>query len=191
MPEISLFMSEDDLKKIVEGLIESGCTLFPDAATNRPEAHEVNSLESFQQWREGKGVRFFFVVSSEWKVAPFEWGKIEKNGNVEFYIRQRTGGPTIDIFAPFSFEDANSQVVLPHGFIAYHSTFWNPLKSRKERPPEALRNTYAGILRRLKIDSCELRGQHRKYLIAKDAKAKLDAGCVLGPPFNISEAREF
>lgn len=92
MPEVPVFMSETDLERVVGELLDAGCVLVPDEPSTRPEAHEIVSLEAFRICRQGRRLRLFFAVSSEWGVAPFEWGKIEKNGATQYFIRQKTGG---------------------------------------------------------------------------------------------------
>jgi hypothetical protein len=183
MPQVDVFMSESDLEQIVSSLLAAGCVLVPDEISEQPKAHEIASLQEFRSWRSEQKIRLFFAVSADWTVTPLEWGEVEKHGHRVYFIQQKVGGPTLDIFAPFPFRSESGRESLPHGFIDYHPSFWNSLANRNEKPPDALKATYRRIVKQLRSNADQKQGKNRTYIVATGAKELLRSGVLLGPPF--------
>lgn len=183
MPQLTVFMSESDLELIVSELLSAECKFVPDDLQEHPVVIQIDSLASFREWRAKRHTTLFFVVSADWTVSPFEWGSIEKCGVERFFIRQKTGGPTLDILAPFLISSPNEMAILPHGFVAYHSYYRNTTTNQCARPAAPLVTMYKRLVRMLKNGADQLRGKNRRYTVARGAKELLRTGCMLGPPF--------
>lgn len=185
MPQLDVFMSESDLEQVMDALFAAGCVIVPDEPSEQPRVHEIDNLRLFRTWRREKKTRLFFAVSNEWTVAPFEWGEIEKPAHKQFFIRQKSGGPTLDIFAPPALRSSNGRGTLPHGFIGHHSSFWNSLTKQNEKPPDALKAMHNMLSKQLRSGADQVKGKQRTYLVARGAKEMIRAGYSLGPPFDV------
>lgn len=183
MAETDVFMSESDVDRVVSYLLRCGCILVPSAISNQPVAQNITSLRTFREFRANNRCSLFFAVSPAWTVVPFEWIKLEKNGAIQYAIRQKTGGPTLDILAPNINEDSNSIAMIPCGSISFHTTFWNFRTSKTERPSMHLKAMYVKIVNLLKEESMRIRSTKRNYVIAEGAILMLKNGSTLGPPF--------
>lgn len=183
MSQFDVFMSESDLEKVVRTLLAAGCVLIPDESSGQPKIHEIASLQEFRIWRTDRKTRLFFAVSADWTVSPFEWGEVERNGHRLYFIKQKVGGPTLDIFAPSPLRNVNGMDTLPHGFIAYHPSFWGSLTNRWQKTPNALKAMHKRIVKQLRYDADQVQGKNRTYTVATGAKELLRAGVLLGPPF--------
>jgi hypothetical protein len=189
MPQMSVFMSDSDIERAVSELLASGCTLVPDSPSEEPKEVSIDSVNMFRLWRSDKNASLFFAVCPEWRSAPFEWGKFERNGRSFFFIRQKVGGPTLDLFAPPTHTAPDGKKVIPHGFIGYHSTYWNPLTNQSEKPPLLLRDTYKQVTKSLCVGADRKTGMQRTYFVAKGAKQLIQSGWILGPPCDTSSKR--
>jgi hypothetical protein len=183
MPQLDVYFGEEDLKRLIAMFFEMGSTVVPDLTSERPEYVEITNIESFNESRGSHSAALYFVLNKNWNVAPLTFGDFEKDGKRMFFIRQRSGGPTLDIFAPYETK-IDGVLTQPHGFVGIHKLFWNPSTHRNERVPENLLKTYKKVIASLKNESTKVERNQRSYFVTKHAKARMGEGVHLGPPLN-------
>lgn len=182
MPQTDTFLSESDLESIVGFLLDRGCWLIPDLLFEQSPPGEIRTLAEFRLIRTNQRAKLFFVLNRRWQKGPLEMKSISKGGVEKFYVQQRSGGPTLDVFAPplLTRSDGN---ILPHGFVGYNRTFWNALENENQVPSSGLHEFYKSVINLLRMES-EIRSlTSRKYLLAKGARRLVNEGVKLGAPF--------
>ncbi len=183
MPQTDTFMAEHDLYYLIQFLLDQDCVLVPDLIYTEPSLLMIDSMREFEKRRTNQGEKLFFVLSESWQNSPLEFGQYKKEERTLYYIKQKVGGPTLDIFAPNLIVQEN-RCVLPHGYIGYHSRFWNPTENTNEVAPDTLKSAYRKATKHLGKDATKVKLGQRTYLIANNARKKLEEGYVLGPPFD-------
>ena len=174
-------MTEVDLSHVVQYLLSRGCTLVADMRYSEAKAFTIQKYSNFRDCRDTYRSNLYFVLHSSWQVAPLEFGRYTKDGKQLYYIKQKVAGPTIDIFAPF--ENRKTQpATIPHGFIGYHTRYWNPSTGDNDPAPEILKTVYRETVKHLRQGAEVRKSSKSRYLVAKDARRRLEGGAALGPP---------
>lgn len=182
MPQTDIFMTDHDLYQLVQFLLDQNCRIVPDLNYKEPFPLLIDSMREFENTRTIQEEKLFFVLSDTWQMTPLEFGQYEKEGHTIYYIKQKNGGPTLDIFAPLPIVHKD-KVVLPHGYIAYHGQFWNPAAEANEVAPNSLKSAYLNAKKILQTNAMTLKAHKRTYVIASNARKKLEEGYGLGAPF--------
>jgi hypothetical protein len=167
MPQTDFFLDAHDLHDLANALFQIGCILVPDL--NYPSAAplEIRDSSTLSRVLEIEHPRLFFVVSQIWLKYPLAMGSVEKNGVKSFFVSQKNGGPSIDVFIPHSFQDDLGAQILPPGFIGYHERFWNPYTNQMEAAPPPLVEVYKRITKMLRADSKTVKLKRRTYAVTK------------------------
>lgn len=99
-------------------------------------------------------------------------------GETKYYIVQRNGGPTIDLFQT-GLVEVEGKPALGSGSISYYPTFWNTLTEENQKPPKALAKFYRHIVSRIKANSTKLVRGERVYCIGPGAQKLVEQGLEL------------
>ncbi|MBA2117917.1 hypothetical protein [Bremerella alba] len=182
MPQTDIFVTDHDLYQLVQFLLDQNCRIVPDLNYKEPSPLLIDSMREFENTRTIQEEKLFFVLNKSWQKSPLDFGQYEKEGHTIYYIKQKNGGPTLDIYAPLPIVHKDN-VVLPHGFIAYHGQFWNPVVEANETAPDPLKSAYLNARKFLRRNAMTRKANKRTYVIAANARKKLEEGYALGAPF--------
>ena len=182
MPELGFYFDESDISDVVQRCFDEGAFLVPDRNYSEPKHDEIRSLVEFRKYRENGGPNLFFIVSYKYFECPFEMRPVMKEGAQKYFISQKNGGPTIDLFCPRVFIKDGTEFI-PAGLISHHSTYWNTKHQRMARPPESLKDLYKKLTKAIKERSTIAKSQHRAFLVGQGATSHLAAGSKLGGVF--------
>lgn len=176
MPEISLFFDREDERSLVEFLLARGAWLVGDMQSS-PQCVEIRDLDAYIAARANQ--RLFFVMFDAYSECPFDLYLIP-GGYYEgkYSIRQRVGGPTIDLLTSVQYHKDGDEWVSGGG-VSYYPTYENTVTGEMEKPPEALVKQYKQILSHLKKNCKLIKGQSgRKYLIGPHTYQRLKEGTL-------------
>jgi hypothetical protein len=177
MPDITLYLTEDDEMRFVRFVLQEGAWLVPDSDYEEPSAIRIHSLREYALHRR-KLIRKFFIQKEEFVRSSFEFRKIIKNGRPIFYIGQRKGGPNIDFSAGGIFEKEGFKYIRP-GECGYYPTYWNTLLSKNQAVPAELRAFYSQVKRFLLQDSSRLLMTKAKIWVLPFARLAMQNGAKL------------
>jgi hypothetical protein len=141
MPDVTMYMTDDDEARFIRFILEEGAWLVPDLDYSEPRVVKITALESYELYRQ-KLVRKFFIQKDEFNQSPLELRSISKNNKMVHYISQRQGGPYIDFSGGGIFEAEGFRYVRP-GECGYYPTYWDTLLRKNQVAPKALRIFYS------------------------------------------------
>lgn len=181
MPQVDIFLSEQDVEEIVGYVFEHGCRIAADINYKDPVPGFVYSVEEFRELRGKQKPTLFFILSDKWQRTSLVLKPLIKNEDRFYYIQQKSGGPTIDLFAPFEYK-SESGVYLPHGFLSFHSKYWNQATKENEPAPSELKSFFRELKKDVFTEADLVTGKNRKYMVACGAKKRLTETVKLGAP---------
>src|SRR5438874_12294895 len=126
MPQTDAYLCETDIIQVAKLLFQQEAAIIPDLDYSRRELLQISDLKSLQRLLDDSIPLLLFAVSPKWQRSPLEMQSTIKQGKKVFFVVQKSGGPSIDIFYPRPLEVRGS-LAIPHGFVAYHDCYWNAI----------------------------------------------------------------
>jgi hypothetical protein len=177
MAETGAYLCDQDLLDIGESVFAHGAALVPDERYAQPTYVRITSTETLtRKLKSEDSPRLWFVVSPAWERSPLEMDFVVKEERQIYYVRQKNGGPSIDIYYPRPFGTPNGLRLRP-GYIAYHREFWNPVNQRMEAPPPELVEEYKRLRTFVARGGRRIREAGRSFIVTKNVD---QLGAVLG-----------
>lgn len=183
VPQLDVFLDTDDVSRLVGVLKEHSCYFVPDVDFSYPSIDEwkIENADEFLMCREQKQTNLFFALSENFVRCPLEFRKIEKAGKTVYFIGQKAGGPTLDLFLPRPFTKEGKDCV-SSGFIGYHTKYWNTSTEQMETAPDALKSLYNDVSRTLRKSGEVRRGTKRTYIVGPHTSEAAKNGLRLTNP---------
>jgi len=183
MAQLDIFLDEQDVVELVESLIARSCYFVPDLHYSCPSIEEwkIETAEQFLTCRVQKRASLFFALSPEFVRCPLEFLSFEKEGTKRFFINQKSGGPTLDLFLPPRFAE-NGVPHLSSGFVGYHAKYWNTVTKTMEASPGSLKTLFAEISREMRKRGELKQATRRTYIVGPHTLNAARAGLVLTNP---------
>lgn len=181
MPELGFYFDDSDLNDFAKRCLTEGAYFVPDHIYTDEKFDKITTFSKFRECRIN-GTNLFFILHNSYEDCPFELRPIVKNEVTGFYILQKNGGPTIDLFCPSSFDKNGTDVIAP-GFVAFHSSYWNTTTREEVRAPESIKLWYRMLTKTIKERSMKIRARHRIFMVGQGATARLAEGWQLGGVF--------
>lgn len=169
MPQADFYLCERDLLDVAALLFGGGGSLVPDLDYKTPDLRTIRDVEDLRRVYRELNPQLFFGISPKWQRAPLTIRGIEKDDRTVFFILQKNGGPSIDIFCPQPFI-ANGRLAVAHGFIGYHRCYWNPISGQMEPTPEALKDVYHALRSQLAQGGLKISGKNREIIVTKNTQ---------------------
>jgi hypothetical protein len=145
MPQIDCYLCEADVLEMADVFFAEGATITPDRDYSEREPLVVSTSENLQKFLQRADLSLLFVVSPKWRRSPLQIKSVMKGRREMFYVSQREGGPTLDIFY-LGPRLVDGTVAIPVGFVSYHSRFWNPITHEMESAPRTLIDAYNAMI---------------------------------------------
>ena len=175
MPELSLYLADEDDQEFVSYCFSQGAWMVPDLLYKTPAPRIVSNLDSFAECAEE---RLFFIQHASFLCSPLLFAKLEKNNETVYSISQRYGGPAISLFCRGQFLK-DREVYIGPGSLSHYPTYRNTITGEDEKPPESLRQLYALLVKHLKRNSFRIKPGIRVYWIGMHARELLRQGAKL------------
>ena len=118
MPDIVVYLTEDDQDRFVQFLLEAGAWLVADMNYTDPQAGRIDSLDSYRNCRLAS-VNKFYIQRQDFTHSPLVFRHVEKSGARIYYIGQREGGPNIDFSGGGTYQKAGHAYIRPGGYGYY------------------------------------------------------------------------
>lgn len=174
MAEFKVFLTNQDFEDIVFFIFELGGKVIPDLNYDRPEYVVIDRFNDFHRLR--SDAKLLFIVHGDWFDEPLEMKSFEeKSGQTGYFIAQKSGGPTIDIFLNGEFRKGCHRYV-GSGFIGYHSKYWSSAYGDYRPQPENLKCFYRSLVKQTKNGGSKRKGQRFVYRAGQRADEELESG---------------
>lgn len=182
MSEASFFLMPPEIEELLARLLEEGCWIVLDKRYEEPQMEIVRSRESLARTLRAANNHGFFVMSERTRRSGLVLREFVKDGKRMWYVPQRTGGPSLDLFywAP---RPMGSGLVLPPGLLAYHSAYIDSGTGMSVRAPTELKELYGVVLARMRQICSRVKLGSRGYLLSHQTSDFLKGGGKLGGPF--------
>lgn len=181
MPDLRCFMNDGDLLNAMGFALSLGCEIVPDLLYEQSKFSTIQSADEFMQLRAKTKATLYFLVHKDWLESPFEMGVASRKEGRRYFIHQKTGGPTIDVFAP-NFYAPDERRYIPMGYIGYHSRYWSTKQKELLAPNSFLKNTYTEISSYVRRSGQPISIGKKKCIMMPGAHSDQVNGWVLGSP---------
>lgn len=174
MPEVSIFFDGEDEQRLVTFILSLGARLVPDSRYERDSYEYITDWSAYEAVRKE---RMFFILFNCYDECPLQMHLIDGGYYAGRYaIRQRTGGPTIDLLTCVQYIKDGKHWVSGGGY-SYFKTYKNTITGEYEQTPETLVKRYKEILKELKRGATTIQGNSgRKYVIGPHTYQQLKDG---------------
>jgi hypothetical protein len=171
-----------EIEELLALLLQEGCWIVLDKRYQEPKMEVVRSRDALARTLRSANNHGFFILSEKSRRSDLVLREFVKDGKPMWYVPQRTGGPSLDLFywAPRSM---GSVFVLPPGMLAYHSAYIDSVTGKNIPAPVELRELYGVVLARMRRMCSRLKLGSRSYLLSRQASDFLSGGGRLGGPF--------
>jgi hypothetical protein len=176
MPEIGIILAKREEISLIEHVFSQGSYLVPDLHYPNPEYVKIRSVDDFLHYRQE--TRLYFMLHENYAISPLEMRQIEKDGKKSYFIMQRNGGPSIDLFMTAEFVVDDTTKVAP-GFVAYYPTFWNTITHQNQKVPSHLLDAHGEIRKYIRSIAASNKLGKRSYWIGREMSRALDDGTMV------------
>jgi hypothetical protein len=178
MPEVDFYMNEQDERGLIESILSLSTWLVPLIRYHEAQYLVIRDIAAYEAARQQVGQ--FLVLHDDWITSPlqmceFTW---QHDGKQYYFVRQRKGGPTLDLSLCTRYAKGDSQF-LSSGELSYYPWYWNTQAEERQKPPDALKRAYTAIVKSIKENAQEMvsRGKQR-YVISPGAARELFNGDI-------------
>ena len=167
MPQTDFYLCEADLLELGETFFGENGFIVPALEYSTPVVLKISHARELKKTLRTANPSLLFVISPAWERSPLVVRSVEKKSRHVFYVSQKEGGPTLDIFyvPPRSIKD---ELAVGAGFISYHNRFWNPATQKMELAPSPLISAYRTAVSRLKRHGRTVVRRHRKVFVTQN-----------------------
>jgi hypothetical protein len=174
MAELKVFLTTQDFEDMIRFVFELGGKIIPDLSYDVSAYREMNSFQEFRQLR--LDAKLLFVVHEDWFDEPLEMKPFKNSsGQTNYFIVQKSGGPTIDIFFNGEIHKDGHRFV-GSGFIGYHNKYWSATRTAYRPQPDGLKSFSRSLVKEVKKRGTKTKGQKFVYWAGQHAQQELESG---------------
>jgi hypothetical protein len=187
MPQVDFFFSDDEMIAFASHLVGLGFQFVPDSYYDNPDSVRLDNLEDIRHWSSTEPK--FFLLRGDITQGPLVWWRLSGGPNDgKYYVAQRYGGATMDLFWS-GVQELDGRHFIRPGNLAYYGAFIDPETSCEIRAPKVLRQAYRQL--KMWIDSNSIESENppglngrplRPVRIGRQAAEEWKKGMPLGPP---------
>jgi hypothetical protein len=176
MAQLDFYLNEKDKAELASFIFSEGGYLIPNINYEKPEYFELKVLEDYIPYSSQNIV--LFIAHNDFFKSSLTWESFTKDGKKLYYMPQRYGGPTVDLYSPGLIIRDGVKFIGP-GNISFYSTYYDSLDSKKVEAPAELKFFYKMLTAYIKKFSCPLKIYKRTYRVGLNAVKELKAGSKL------------
>ena len=180
MAECNFILAPADQHAFFTFLVEMKAHFIPAIAYQEPKPLRISGVHELEQLvRDNVLVGPVFVVWQDISDKPFTFYQIDKEGQTRFFLKQRAGGPYLNLLPSKSIERDN-QNILSSGFVGYHRFYWIE-QLKKEMPVSVeLKERYRAVTKFLGSVCTKAKAGSRAYWVGGQAKDLISRGAITG-----------
>lgn len=175
MAQLDFFMLEDETSAFLNYLLDQKCEFIPDLFYESREIRILDNLRSLTSYVPIN--RLFFIVNKIYSKYPLEMRQVKRAEGERFYLVQRFGGPTIDLFIPKIIIDEEAKRFISSGFLSIYPSIYTADKQEVKASSE-LKFFYSKVVSYVKRASYKLSTERRTYYISKGTLEEIKAGAL-------------
>jgi hypothetical protein len=143
MAQLDFFLDNEDVIDLVEYVLKLNGWFVPNILYSTPEPIRVNDVVSYLGYKEQRPS--FFILSNAFLEVALQFDRIQEGtATGKYFIKQRSGGPTIFLSAPGEYTEGNILHIAP-GMLSYHSTYWDWTTGINRKTPSSLKKFYSQL----------------------------------------------
>lgn len=176
MAEIEFFAIPEEIVELVQWLLDRHCEFIPDLHYEFSSFNRIAELPTLQSL--AKSTPQFYVVREDLIESPLKMREVTTDDKHFFYIEQRTGGPTLDLYWGRQFE-RDGLMHLSATELSYYSWHQSSSSGKRETPSKALRDLYSEFARTVRASRRKIKPGKREFWISPNVEKLVRAGSVL------------
>lgn len=177
MPDLVVYLTEQDEIRFIKYALEKGTWLVPDVEYISRDYPRIENALEYESYRQ-RQVRAFFIQRDDFVRSPLEMRNILKHDREIFYISQRKGGPYLDFMGGGIFSESGTSYIRAGGF-GYYPTYWDTVLERNQSAPKELRVLYSELKRFLLKGGRRLLRSKTQPWVLPGAVVSMQAGAKL------------
>ena len=170
MPQMNFLFNIKERQDFLEYCFENKCIIIPDLNYEDNSYYIVKNINQYEKY--AKDCVSLFILNEEYKQFPLEMRSFEKDDKLNFYIRQRYGGPSIDFYTP-TFAETESKKIGP-GLISIYPFYYH--YGEKIIPRDELKKNYKLLTSYIQKKSIKVKIAKKNYWIGIDTIEKVKKG---------------
>lgn len=171
MAQIDFFLCEEERLDLIKFAFQQRYRIVPDKHYGSGEYKVAETLEDYSSF--AKDSALLFLLHDSYTVYPLVMDFIEKEGGRRYYIKQRYGGPTIDVYSPVFGERENRTI--GSGFIGIYP-FYYAEAGGKLTPDPALKVQYEQWKTVVRKMGVRIKMGSRSYYVGRRSIEKVRRG---------------
>ena len=176
MPDLVMYLTEDDQRRFVDFVLGTGAFLIPDMHVENPSFPTIVSLAQYESYRARLVSKYYIQRDDFTRFSPTA-RSIQQDGRMIYYVSQREGGPFVDFSGGGTHQENDCTVVRAGGFGHYPTYF----QADVEYPaPETLKRYHAELRKYLLRGAMRLGRTKTKPWILAGAVEAIHSGGKLG-----------
>jgi hypothetical protein len=178
MPEIDFILSPNEQRRLVKVLLDEDLVFVPSLRYTSARYAELRRAEEICDVANSLEMEGpFFLISPDFSEHRLEMVPLEWQGERRFFLRQRHGGPYMDLL-PSRMRHHVTPPILTSGFCATYRTYWVGMPPAEVAAPPGVSNLmkFVAAWLRKSCRSLTARKTKRRYWVGPEALSCLRAG---------------
>lgn len=169
MAQTDFFFGAEDEAALVALCFERNATLYPCLRLENSELPRITSRHQYTEFIGSHKARHFLAVFSNCEESPLVTDQITEGPNRgKWFIRQRKGGPALELFFSVRKQAATGMWQISSGFVGYYPTYWSTLQHAEIATPPGLTKIYREITKEMRKHALLLTSpQSRKFYVCR------------------------
>jgi hypothetical protein len=176
MAELEFFATWEEIGELVQWLLDRQCEFIPDLHYPSSSFDRITDLPTLQSL--SRSTPRFYIVREDLIESPLKLREVSTTEKHFFYIEQRTGGPTLDLYWGRQFERDGC----PHlsaTELSYDSWYESSITGAREKPSKAFRNLYGAAARTVRVSRRRIKPGVREFWISPALGELVRSGWIL------------
>jgi hypothetical protein len=177
MAQIDFSICDFEIDALVEFIFSTGSTLAYNLDYDNPHEKTAKTLNEFIGINIRKGL--FFIRNNTFSREPLSFRGIEKNGKRIFFIEQKVGGPTLELFLTQEYCEDGVEFIAssflshyPYYISSFDETIYIEVSSQQ-------RLLFKEITNFIKKRSKKIKSKKRTYFLSQAVIQKIKSGAKL------------
>lgn len=148
MARLEFYFNEDERKELINFILCSKTKIVPDILYSTPKYKSITNLSEFEYYI-ASGVSRYFLFNNRYSYEDLSFIDIDSNEGLKYKIKQRVGGPYIDLVLYFGY---SSDSIIPYrmSIIDYYPKFFS-LEGHEYKASSELKDYFMSLTKFIKL----------------------------------------